>query len=197
MARFVIVIDTQKDFMDADGALSVVGAQALTGPMNDWLARRDPAKTAGVLFTYDTHDPAAYAVSEEAKSFPIHCVRGSSGWANVLDQSVIDPAIPVWRLEKSVFDMWAEDGLMMENARDSNAAPVLREDVFAQLRQNGVSEVEVIGVAADYCVRWAIDGLIARGFRVIVPAALTKGIARQMDQVAAEDFANAPLFVKK
>ena len=47
----------------------------------------------------------------------------------------------------------------------------------------------VIGVAADYCVRWAIDGLVERGFRVIVPQALTRGIARPIEQVLAEDFA--------
>ncbi|MFC4255022.1 isochorismatase family protein [Altererythrobacter xixiisoli] len=196
MTRFVIVIDTQKDFMAADSALSVAGADALIDPMNAWLAARDPAKTAGVLFTYDTHDPQAYAGSAEAEAFPIHCVRGSDGWRNMLDERVIDPAIPVWRLEKTVFDMWAEDGLTMQDARDAAAPPVLREDFFADLQQAGVKEVEVIGVAADYCVRWAIDGLIARGFRVIVPAALTRGIAREIDQVAAEDFVGAPLFVK-
>ncbi|MEG8041528.1 hypothetical protein QP164_01445 [Sphingomonas sp. LR59] len=31
-----------------------------------------------------------------------------------------------------------------------------------------------MGVAADYCVRWAVEGLVDRGFAVRVPAALTR-----------------------
>ena len=46
---------------------------------------------------------------------------------------------------------------------------------------------------ADYCVRWAIEGLVARGFTVDVPQGLTRGIARPIAQVVAEDFADAPV----
>jgi nicotinamidase/pyrazinamidase len=193
--RFVIVVDTQRDFMAADGALSVPGADTLVAPMRDWLAALEPAETAGVLFTFDTHLPEAYAGSPEAEAFPLHCVRGSAGWANMLDVALVDPAIPVWRIEKGVFDMWAEDGLTIEDARNPAAPVVARDSFFATLAAHGVEEVAVIGVAADYCVRWAIEGLIARGFRVIVPASLTRGIARQIEAVAADDFAGMPLAV--
>lgn len=195
MARFVIAVDTQKDFMTAQGALGVAGAEALVEPMNAWLSSLDPRDTAGVLFTFDTHEPEIYAGSIEAEAFPIHCVRGSDGWANLLDAALIDPAIPVWRIEKGVFDMWAEPGLEIEDARGLQVAPIPREPFFADMKANGVNEVTVIGVAADYCVRWAIDGLIARGFAVTVPAALTRGIERQIETVAAQDFAGARLQV--
>ena len=54
MQRFVVVVDTQADFMCADGALPVAGAEALIAPMQRWLASLRPAETAGVLFTFDT-----------------------------------------------------------------------------------------------------------------------------------------------
>lgn len=189
MSRFVIVVDTQKDFMDADGALSVPGADALALPMAEWLASLSPATTAGVLFTFDTHDARAYPASPEALDFPIHCVRGTAGWGNVLDVALVDPAISAWRIEKGVFDMWAEEDGMVADARDPAELQVPRDDFFANLQARGVEEVAVIGVAADYCVRWAVSGLLDRGFRVIVPAGLTRGIVRQIDAVAAEDFA--------
>ena len=194
--RFVIVVDTQKDFMTADGALSVAGADALIGPMRDWLSGLDPADTAGVLFTFDTHVPGIYAGSPEAAAFPIHCVRGSQGWANVLDVALVDLVIPVWRIEKGVFDMWAEDGLLIEDARDTAAPAIPRDRFFADLKAGSVDDVVMIGVAADYCVRWAIEGLIARGFRVTVPAALTLGIERKIEEVAATEFAGMPLKVE-
>lgn len=195
MARFVVVVDTQRDFMAADGALSVAGAEDLIAPMQDWLAALDPATTAGVLFTYDTHRTEIYAGSEEAQTFPIHCVHGTDGWTNVLDPGALAPAIPAWIMEKGVFDMWAEDGLAIVDARAPEAGSIEREQFFARLLADSIGDVTVIGVAADYCVRWAIAGLLARGFRVEVPAGLTRGIARQIDEVSAQDFAQTSLVV--
>ncbi|MET0269957.1 MAG: isochorismatase family protein [Sphingomonas sp.] len=186
---FVIVVDAQRDFMMPDGALYVAGAEVLVGPIDQWLAALDPAETAGVLLTFDTHEPAAFAASEEAREFPLHCVRGSPGWQSVLDVTAISPAIPLYRLEKDVFAMWAAPDVTIGDMRDPAIPAVPREAFFAGLRARGVEDVTVIGVAADYCVRWAIDGLIARGFRVTVPTALTRGIVRQIETVAAEDWA--------
>jgi nicotinamidase/pyrazinamidase len=193
MARFVIVVDTQGDFMHADGALAVAGAEPLAGPMQDWLEALDPKEVAGILFTFDTHEPEIYARSVEAGQFPIHCVRGTDGWRNVLDWSTIDPLIPVWRLEKGVFAMWEEPGLQLHDARRPEGPGVDRDAFFEDLKANGIAHVTVIGVAADYCVKWAIDGLVERGFAVEVPQRLTRGIERQIEAVVAESFAGAPV----
>ncbi|CUS43897.1 MAG: isochorismatase family protein [Pseudomonadota bacterium] len=187
MKKIVIVVDTQADFMNPDGALAVGGADALVAPMNAWLGALSPDGTAAVLFTFDTHFADTYPSSPEAAEFPIHCVRETAGWHNVLDAGRVDSAIPVWRLEKGVFAMWEEDGLTMEPI--GGGAPVDRDAFFRGLKASGVEEAIVIGVAADYCVRWAIDGLVDRGFSVTVPEALTRGIARPIGQVLADDFA--------
>lgn len=192
MTNVVIVVDTQADFMNPDGALAVAGADALAGPMTDYLAGLSPAKTAAVLFTFDTHFAHTYPQSEEAKQFPLHCVRGDAGWRNVLSPDAVAPGVPTFRLEKGVFAMWEEDRLSVEPIRPVGE-PRDRDSFFADLRARGVDEAVVIGVAADFCVRWAIDGLVARGFRVTVPAALTAGIARPIAQVVARDFAGAPV----
>lgn len=193
MKRFVIVVDMQRDFVAADGALPVPDAEALVTPMERWLATLQPGDVTGVLFTEDTHVPEIYAGSAEAKEFPPHCERGTSGWALVVDPAVIDPNIPIYALEKGVFDMWAEPDLRM-NQFDSPGSGD-RDAFFVRLRANGVEDVTVVGVAADYCVRWAVEGLIARGFRVAVPADLTRGIVRQIDSVAAEEWTGAAVAI--
>ena len=195
MSRFVVVVDTQWDFMAGEGALSVAGAAALVAPMQAWLSALQPADVAGVLFTFDTHFRETYAASPEAAMFPIHCVRDTPGWANMLDIALLDPAIPAWRIEKGVFDMWAEPGLEIEDARDPGAPSIPREAFFSHLAAQHTTDVMVIGVAADYCVRWAVEGLVERGFAVTVPAGLTRGIDRQIDTVAAEDFAGRRLTI--
>ncbi|WP_313537306.1 cysteine hydrolase family protein [Sphingomonas sp.] len=191
MRRFVIVVDTQADFMHADGALSVAGAETLIAPMRAWLAALDPAETAGVLFTFDTHTAERFAGSPEAEQFPLHCERGTSGWRNVLDLAGVAAGIPVYRIEKGVFDLWAEPDLVIETV--ANGQTQARDAFFTSLHAQGVTALTVIGVAADYCVRWAIEGAVARGFAVEVPAALTRGIARPIAQVLAEDFPGQPV----
>lgn len=47
----------------------------------------------------------------------------------------------------------------------------------------------MIGVAADFCVRWTIDGLLTLDFNVSVPSKLTCGIVGQIEEVVAEKFA--------
>jgi nicotinamidase/pyrazinamidase len=187
--QIVIVVDTQADFMLADGALPVGGADALAQPMRDWLAALDPADTAGVLFTFDTHFAETYGGTAEAAQFPLHCVRGSAGWGNLLDPALVPDPIPTWRLEKGVFAMWEEPDLVVEPIRGAGGR-IARDAYFADLRAAGVTRATVIGVAADYCLKWALDGLVARGFAITVPAHLTRGIVRQIDAVVAEDFAD-------
>jgi nicotinamidase-related amidase len=187
--NFVIVVDTQRDFMAADGALSVAGADALVPAAERFLAHLRPEDTVGILFTYDTHEPEVYAGSPEAEQFPPHCVKGSAGWDNMLSFDRVDPSIPVYRLEKGVFDMWAEPDAALRDERRPEAPPLPRDAFFERLLLDGVREVTVIGVAADYCVKWAVEGLLARGFAATVPESLTRGIARQIRDVAAEHFA--------
>lgn len=193
MKRFVIVVDTQADFIHPDGALPVPGAVKLVVPMQEWLASLRAAKTAGVLFTFDTHDPGAYLSSAEADAFPPHCLRGTPGWENVIDASAIDPSVPVYRLTKGVFDMWAEPGATVEAVGGVVSAG--RERFFERLLREGITTVTVIGVAADYCVRWAIAGLLERGFAVEVPFGLTCGIARSIEDVVRDEFAGVPVLV--
>ncbi len=186
--RFVIVVDAQQDFMTPDGALYVPGAQSLIGPMNAWLKALGPGETAGVLLTFDTHYAETYAASAEAAQFPLHCVRNSPGWQSVIDVDAIAAAIPLYTLEKGVFAMWEEPDVVVRDARHPDRPATPRDRFFDELRQGGIGEVTVIGVAADFCVRWAVEGLIARRFRVVVPATMTSGIVRQIGDVAAEEW---------
>ena len=197
MARFVVVVDTQWDFIADEGALSVAGAEDLVAPMRAWLSALSAEDTAGVLFTFDTHFRETYAASPEAAMFPIHCVRGTRGWENMLDVALVDPAIPTWRIEKGVFDMWAEPGLVIEDARDAGRSAIAREAFFTDLAASGIADVIVIGVAADYCVRWAVEGLIAHGFGVTVPVLLTRGIERQIETVVADDFVGRSVVLQR
>ena len=74
MARILIVIDMQKDFID--GSLGTPEAVQIVKPVkelvNGWDGR--------VLFTRDTHTEE-YLDTQEGRKLPVpHCIRGSAGW---------------------------------------------------------------------------------------------------------------------
>ena len=78
--------------------------------------------------------------------------------------------------------MWAE--------KDLKIAPMgkERDAFFDRLKSFGIERIIVAGVAADFCVKDAITGLVARGFNVEVVRGLTAGIERNIDQTVAEEF---------
>ncbi len=190
---FVINVDFQGDFVFKGWALPVDGAEDLIIPMKNYLYNLDPAKCAGVLNTFDTHTPEQYNGSEEQKSFPnIHCELGTPGWESVVDlDEIAKTEVPTYTLKKGVFNMWEEETSFVckynYHAVPAIDMPTPRDEFFANLKKQGVREIVVVGVAADFCVKQAIDGLLARGFHVTVLKHLTKGIFKDISQVASSE----------
>lgn len=168
----IVGIDCQVDFMLPEGALPVPGSDVLVEPMERYLEALDPQAVRGVLLTLDSHDPATYGDSAEARQFPPHCLKGTPGHALAIDKNRIPAALPVYTLEKGVFDMWEETGLQIETPEGMRE----REAFFARLKAENVDTVDVFGVALNFCVRQAINGFIARGFKVRLLGELTRGI---------------------
>jgi len=189
MKKIVIVVDAQNDFMKENGNLPVSGAEELIEPINDYLRALKASDVELVLFTFDTHTEEGFPGSPESELFPLHCVKGTVGWELAVTTEV-EPT--VFKLEKGVFDMWAEDDIRVVDPTGFDCG---REFLFEQLKRNEMIDVEVVGVAADFCVKWAVDGLLRRGFRVTVNESLTRGIERQIDQVLAEDWEDQAVFL--
>lgn len=194
--KFVVVVDIQNDFMRPDGALYVGGADALIDPIRDYLSTLDPKAIEGVLFTYDTHTAKTYPGSAEALQFPPHCYQDTPGWELVVPAEIVPNGIPVYTLEKNVFSMW--EGFVDIHSERDDEDPLVRDDFFRNLRTNRQTNIDtiiVLGVASDYCIRWTVDGLLERGFRVEIPEGLTKGIAAEMPEVVQQAFADQPVRV--
>src|SRR3546814_698617 len=133
--KLLLAIDTQIDFIAQHAALPVPGADQIVGPGITFLQNLDRDQYAAALFTYDTHSEKAYIGSPEnlgdeaagAPGFPIHCIKGTVGWENVFLNDVtqplwnpptsayLPPVLPVFTLEKGVFDMWAQDNLFVDS----------------------------------------------------------------------------------
>ena len=74
MARYLIVVDMQKDFID--GSLGTTEAVAIVGAVNQLVE----AWEGPVIFTRDTHFEN-YMETQEGRNLPVlHCIYGTEGW---------------------------------------------------------------------------------------------------------------------
>lgn len=192
----VVPVDTQGDFIFQNMALPVPGAEALIGAIVVYMATLDPEEVAAVVASFDTHDIETFIGSPEnlgdpangIPGFDIHVEKGKVGWENVINLRIPHAlGIPTYKIEKGVFDQWAEPHLVVERLYAQE--PVRqREAFYRRMMAQGVDTVRIFGFAADYCVMWAIRGYLAMGFKVQVVARLTAGIQRDMLQTIADEF---------
>lgn len=77
MARLLVVVDYQNDFVD--GALGFEGAKAIEQVI---IEKMESYRQAGdeIVFTLDTHTDDYLSTQEGANLPIIHCVEGSEGW---------------------------------------------------------------------------------------------------------------------
>lgn len=172
--NFVVVVDTQYDFMMPDGILYVTGAEETIVPITQYLANLDPDTTAGVLFTYDTHTKEQYEGSPESKMFPIHCELGTKGHRNVINANIVTEDIAIFTFEKPVFDMWASKEPVIGDYDSWSDIEELFSEGFVEDTQATI--IDIVGVALNFCVKQAADGFIERGFMVRLHTSMTCGI---------------------
>ncbi|MEA2175163.1 MAG: nicotinamidase/pyrazinamidase [Blastocatellia bacterium] len=150
--RALIVVDVQNDFCPG-GALAVSEGDEVVAPLNrlieQFLARGDY-----VFKSRDWHPAQTKHFAQYGGTWPVHCVQGTRG-AQFHEELIADPRIEI--VSKGMGD---EDSY---SAFDGTS-------LAARLRERGVAEVWVGGLATDYCVKnTALDGL-REGFEVFAVA---------------------------
>ena len=175
-------VDTQYDFMMADGRLYVPGSEEIIPALR---RLTDYAHSHGIriLASADDHVPGHRELSETPdwkETFPDHCMRGTPGQARIAATSLRHPLV----IEPSPEDpgqlaarVLAHDGDLLFHKHwfdvftNPNLLPVL--DALSPDR------IVLYGVALDVCDRYAIEGLLRH--RPTVPLALVTDAVRAID----------------
>jgi len=183
MARALIVVDVQNDFCEG-GSLAVSGGADVAFRIGELLHKwheADPAdrQYACVVATRDHHiDPGDHFSDDPdyVNSWPRHCVAGTDG---VSFHPNLDPQPFDAIFDKGEYAA-AYSGFEGRSHDDARG-------LADWLRDNGVSEVDVCGIATDYCVRaTALDARRER-FGTTVLTALTAGVAPGSTEQALAD----------
>lgn len=189
MTGFIYVVDMQRDFMPFDGsALPVPGGDSTIAPINEKLRNADPEDCELILVSEDSHEPSFTEYMPDGTPFPKHCVLGTEGAETIVDLTRVDPRIPIYLIRKNAFSVWEETTIPVLDYRTKRPIAFDRDEFFALLKNDGTTNVDLVGVCSDICVSLAGKGLIERGFNITVDRLAVKGLFREIDQVNEEDW---------
>jgi Amidases related to nicotinamidase len=168
----VIVVDVQNDFCEG-GSLAVAGGAEVAGAIS---ARLAEGGYTHAVATRDHHvDPGSHFSDEPdfVQTWPAHCVVGTSG-------AELHPALDQEHVE-AIFDK-GEHAAAYSGFEGSHQG----ESLAAWLREHGITDVEVVGIATDHCVRATALDAVREGFDTTVRLDLTAGVAESTTRSAIE-----------
>jgi nicotinamidase/pyrazinamidase len=164
VTRALIVVDVQNDFCEG-GSLAVAGGTSVAASVSGLLA--DGGPWDHVVATKDYHvDPGAHFGNppDYVDSWPVHCVVGTAG-------SDFHPDLVIDRVE-AVFTKGEHAAAY--SGFEGNADGVSLAD---WLRARSVTDVDVVGIATDHCVRATALDAATLGFTTTVLLDHTAGVA--------------------
>lgn len=165
--RALLIVDVQNDFCEG-GSLGVTGGAAVAGAITDYLSTDGGYRH--VLATQDFHvDPGDHFSDhpDYVSSWPPHCVAGARG-------AEFHPALDTGRIEV-VFRKGAHAAAYSGFEGVDDAGTPLAD----WLRRHRVDQVDVVGLATDYCVRQTAQDAARAGFATRVLLDLTAGVAEE------------------
>jgi nicotinamidase/pyrazinamidase len=177
--RALIVVDVQNDFCEG-GSLAVDGGGDVARAISRYL--RDGDGYAHVVATNDYHvDPGSHFSDEPdyASSWPRHCVVGTQGVH-------FHPDLDITRVE-AVFRKGTHAAAYSGFEGVDDAGTPLGD----WLREHDVDEVDVVGIATDYCVRATAADAARAGFATRVLLGLTAGVTPESTAKAIEEMSAA------
>lgn len=177
--RALIIVDVQRDFCEG-GSLAVTGGAGVATGISTLLAER-PGGYDHIVATKDHHiEPGEHFADEPdyAASWPRHCVAGTPG-ADFHEQLDTD------RIE-AVFEKGAHAAAY--SGFEGAAGGV---SLAAWLRMRDVTDVDVVGIATDHCVRATALDAAKAGFRTRVLLDLTAGVTPRTTEAALAEMREA------
>ncbi len=194
----LLLVDIQPDFLPG-GALAVAGGDEILAPVRA-LLERDPF--ALYVATQDWHPRGhvSFASSHagrrpfdvielhghEQTLWPDHCVQDTPGAA-------LHASIP-WQRVSAVIRKGTDPAVdsysgFRNNFDASGARPPT--GLAGYLRERGVEEIWLCGLARDFCVKWSAEDAAAAGFRTRFLWDLTRPVDPASDERVRRDLERA------
>ncbi|KAF2124351.1 Isochorismatase hydrolase [Dothidotthia symphoricarpi CBS 119687] len=188
----LVVVDVQEDFCPPNGTLAVEGGRDIVPAINALLSLPFAVKIATKDFHPQDHisfasnhsapdnkpfesvctiaNPLNPGETQETRLWPDHCVQGTKG-------SDLLPELDLSRVDRVVEKGQDKRVEMYSAFADPFTSPcVVKSDLAKSLHDAGVTDVFVVGLAADYCVKHTALDAQKEGFKTWVIGEATKAV---------------------
>ena len=188
--RALIIVDVQNDFCEG-GSLAVTGGAEVARRISDHVAAAGD-RYAAIVATADWHDDPGSHFSDTpdfVESWPAHCRVGSDGALfHPAAEQAFERVEAIFRKGQHSAAYSGFEGVTVEADH--------RVGLADWLRDRAIEQVDVVGIATDYCVRATALDAVDEGFETTVLLDLTAGVAADSTQQALADFAAVGVDVK-
>lgn len=179
MAKALLIVDMQNDFVE-EGSLAVAGGVDLAQRLADFLLQ-DTDDYDRILITQDWHIEPGDHFSDTpdfVDSWPVHCVADTQG-AAIVDS--LDKALAVrlvdGRVRKGMYEA-AYSGF--EGTTEDGGT------LTELLRGLNVTDLDIVGIATDHCVKASAIHAVEAGFNTTVLTEFTIGITPESTKETLE-----------
>lgn len=193
MARALVLVDIQNDFCEG-GSMGVVGGGSVAARSAERVLTDRPGRELAhpdyeaIVVTADWHhDPGDHWATDGDPNFsttwPVHCAAGTTG-------ADFHPSLlPALDHVDEVFRKG------MTNAAYSGFEGVAAGDghtgLAQWLEQRGITDLDVGGIATDYCVRATVLDALRAGFAVRLLTDTIAGVAAETTEAALKELTTA------
>jgi nicotinamidase/pyrazinamidase len=188
--RALIVVDVQNDFCPG-GSLAVTGGDSVATGITSWIASRG-SEYALIVATMDWHPAPGekdgfdhFAAQPDFRhTWPPHCVHGTAG-AELHPNLLLPSTARFVRKGQRAAAYSAFEG------RDDGGRTLIE-----LLRGAGITAVDIVGLATDYCVQATALDAREHGLDVRVLVDLIAGVAAESSQRALDGMVHAGITVE-
>ena len=191
MNTALIIVDVQNDFCEG-GSLAVTGGAQVASDISKYLNDKG-SRYDVVVATRDWHiDPKDHFSDSPnfSTTWPRHCVaesRGAEFHSNLNDVCSFDEKI----------DVIVSKGQFTAAYSGFEGATEKGESLTSILRDKGITNVDIVGLATDHCDRATAIDAIKEGFKVNLLLPLCAGVAPETTVAALEELANLGVVISK
>lgn len=186
MSKALIVVDVQNDFCEG-GSLPVEGGGAVARAITEFAGTDRAGHTYDhVVATKDWHvDPGEHFAAEGTDpnfidTWPVHCVAETEG-------AEFHPALAIAVDELFLKGRTTASYTGFDGTAASDEAVRLGE----WLSKRGVTDVDIVGLATDHCVKATALDAVRAGFNTSVLLDKCAGVAPDTTAAAVEELQNA------
>ncbi len=163
----LVVVDVQNDFAEPSGNLYVSGGEHVVGACNAEIVRALEGD-AFVVYTQDWHPESTPHFEKDGGVWPVHCVAET--WGAELHPGLLVDG-PVVRKGTNGEDGYS--GFTMRHPETGEETPT---ELQSLLLDRGVTEVVVVGLAFDVCVKATAEDAVRLGHLTTVITAATAAV---------------------